>query len=320
LHDSYWDRLTNYLKTTNVQISGATLKLSSAELKAELKTSPTFRQQLQSALNTRLPQITAQVREFIEEVAKKAAPLGFNLVFLFDSFEKLRGTPSNEQEILASVERLFRNHIELLYLPNIHCVYSVPAWLNQLINYAEVRVIPSLRLWHKRTPPQTHDDPDSEGFAAVREILHRRFTGHDACVRIFGDPDANGHFPGAERLFTASGGALRDLLRLFRETLLQAQALPISNEIIDAAISEVRNDFRVSIEDARWLAKIHEEQAADLATSNASDVNRFTRLLDSHLVLYYRNDKDWYDSHPLVRDEVLRILALNPTPTGTTPE
>jgi len=36
------------------------------------------------------------------------------------------------------------------------------------------------------------------------------------------------------------------------------------------------------------------------------------RLLDSHLILYYRNDSSWYDIHPLVRAEVDRILAANP--------
>ena len=315
LHDSYWDRLVNYLTTTNVQISGATFKLSSVELKAELKTSPTFRRQLHDALNTRLPQIVAQVREFVEQVARRASPLGFNLVFLFDSFEKLRGTPSNEQEIMASVERLFRNHLELLRLPYIHCVYSVPAWLPYAINYAEVVVIPSLRLWHKRSISQAAGVPDEQGFKAVREVLHRRFTGSDACTLVFGPPDDAGIFPPAERLLAASGGALRDLLRLFRESLVQAQNLPLSSAVIDSAIANVRNDFRVSIEDARWLAKIHQEQAADPATSTAADLNRFMRLLDSHLVLYYRNDVNWYDSHPLVRDEVNRILALNPEPT-----
>ena len=42
--------------------------------------------------------------------------------------------------------------------------------------------------------------------------------------------------------------ALRDLLRLFRETLLLAQDLPVTSKVIDAAIAEVGNDFRVSIE------------------------------------------------------------------------
>jgi len=44
-------------------------------------------------------------------------------------------------------------------------------------------------------------------------------------------------------------------------------------------------------------------------------VNRYMRLLDSHLILFYRNDVSWYDSHPLVRDEVERIVTLNPDPT-----
>ncbi|MFN0168064.1 MAG: hypothetical protein ACKV22_16695 [Bryobacteraceae bacterium] len=316
VRESYWERLVNYLKTTDVQISGASFKFGGAELKAELRTSPSFRQQLQKALNERLPQITAQARTFVEEVtreaAPKAGPIPFRFVFLFDSFEKLHGTPSNEQEIMASVERLFRNHLELLQLPGIHCVYSVPAWLSQVISYAEVRVIPTLKLWRKRDASQTADVADENGFAAVREILQRRFGGHDACARIFGPPDAKGQFRGAESLFAASGGALRDLLRLFRETLLQGQDLPVTSKVIDAAIAEVRNDFRVSIEDARWLAKIHQEQAADLPTSSASDVNRFTRLLDSHLLLYYRNERDWYDIHPLVREEVARIVSLNP--------
>ncbi|HEY3839576.1 MAG TPA: hypothetical protein VGL72_23560, partial [Bryobacteraceae bacterium] len=294
-------------------------KLDAVELKAELRTSPTFRRQLQNALNSRLPQVVDQVRKFVEEVAKKVAPTGFNLVFLFDSFEKLRGTPSNEQEIMSSVERLFRNHLDLLRLPYVHCVYSVPAWLPFAINYEEVVVIPSLRLWHKRKLGQSASDPDEQGFVKVRDILHRRFTGPHACARIFGAPDGDARFPSAERLLEASGGALRDLLRLFREVLLQARELPVPSALIDAAIANVRNDFRVSVEDAQWLAKIHQEQAADPKTSNAPDVNRLMRLLDSHLVLYYRNDVNWYDSHPLVREEVNRILALNPEPLAPNP-
>ena len=105
---------------------------------------------------------------------------------------------------------------------------------------------------------------------------------------------------------------MRDLLRLFRETLLLTQTLPIPEKVIQQALATVRNDFKTSVEDARWLHKIHSEQAADPQTSKASDVNRYMRLLDSHLILFYRNDSSWYDSHPLVRDEVNRILAVNP--------
>jgi len=36
------------------------------------------------------------------------------------------------------------------------------------------------------------------------------------------------------------------------------------------------------------------------------------RLLETHFILYFKNDNDWYDIHPLVRDEVERIVRLNP--------
>ena len=95
----------------------------------------------------------------------------------------------------------------------------------------------------------------------LRQLLAKRFA--DAQARIFRALDEYGHYARAETLIAASGGALRDLLRLFREALLSAQFLPISDGVVEQAIATVRNDFKTSVEDARWLYKIHQEQAAD---------------------------------------------------------
>ncbi|HEX3685655.1 MAG TPA: hypothetical protein VHU83_24180 [Bryobacteraceae bacterium] len=73
-------------------------------------------------------------------------------------------------------------------------------------------------------------------------------------------------------------------------------------------------DFKPSVEDAHWLDKIHREQAADPQTAKAADVNRFMRLLDSHMILLYKNETSWYESLPLIREEVDRILASNREP------
>lgn len=77
-----------------------------------------------------------QVQAFVEDVVKavqKKDP-DRRVVFLFDSFEKLRGTPSNEQEIMTSIERLFGSSLEILQLPYVHCVYSVPAFVQFFVN------------------------------------------------------------------------------------------------------------------------------------------------------------------------------------------
>ena len=184
----------------------------------------------------------------------------------------------------------------------------MPAFV-QFFTYGELVIIPTIKVWKKRVPgqPETLHEP---GVEVLRALLGKRF-GKEAQERIFGPPDSRGQHEAIEKLIAASGGALRDLLRLFREALLAADCLPIPERVVAQAIATVRNDFKTSVEDARWLQKIHVEQSADPQTSKASDVNRYMRLLDSHLILFYRNDSSWYDSHPLVREEVERIMALN---------
>jgi hypothetical protein len=42
-----------------------------------------------------------------------------------------------------------------------------------------------------------------------------------------------------------------------------------------------------------------------------------TRFLDSHFVLYSVNDDEWYDIHPLIRDEVAEVMqATAATPSS----
>jgi len=41
-------------------------------------------------------------------------------------------------------------------------------------------------------------------------------------------------------------------------------------------------------------------------------VGRLSRFLDTHLVLYLTNGEDWYDVHPLIRDEVCALAKLAP--------
>jgi hypothetical protein len=321
LEDSYWSRLSNFLVNTQVNVSEVSFKLDPVSFKTELKSSPTFRQRVRKVIQSRLPEVRRQVEGFVEEVVKKVQQKdpSKRIVFLFDSFEKLRGTPSNEQEIMASIERLFGSYMEMLQLPFVHCVYSVPAFVQFFVTNCELVIIPTIKVWKKRAPGQAQETPHEPGRQKLRQILEKRL-GQANQQRIFGSANAEGRYESIETLISASGGALRDLLRLFREALLATQTLPIPTKTVHQAISTVRNDFKTSVEDARWLGKIHQEQAADPQTSKASDVNRYMRLLDSHMILFYRNDENWFDTHPLVRDEVNRILALNPEPAPAAKE
>jgi hypothetical protein len=315
--ESYWTRLSNYLTKTEVDLSELGFKgeletplkeivgglKTGVDLKLALRTTPTFRQRLQKFLSGRLGELKANVDKFVEDGVKairRKHGEAASVVFLFDSLEQIRGSLSKEQEVIRSVERLFTDHVRVLALPYIHAVYTVPPWLKFVMpNFDRIVMVPNVRQWNNDLERTEYP----AGWVALRALVHKRF-GEDGCRRFFGPPNAAGNYPGAERL-TAVCGRIRDLLLLLRESVLRADSLPVADDVIDAAISSVRGNFLpIAIEDARWLEQIGRRRSAALPSGRSDDVNRLTRFLDTSFVLYLTNGKEWYDIHPLIREEV----------------
>ncbi len=119
-----------------------------------------------------------------------------------------------------------------------------------------------------------------------------------------------------DRLTLASGGYLRDLFRLLQGVLRQARggALPVEEATLDNAIHEVRNSYLpLARNDALWLSTIMGSHNTELVMHRASgshndqnDLYNLSRFFDTHMVLCYRNGDEWYDVHPLLREEVRR--------------
>ena len=97
-----------------------------------------------------------------------------------------------------------------------------------------------------------------------------------------------------------------------REVILRAAVLPASEEAVQSAIASVRSAFLpIPLEDAQWLAGIADRREALLKTTSPDEVNRLTLLIDYHLVLYLKEqNREWYDIHPIIRDEVYRLATL----------
>lgn len=323
LKESYWERLWHYLNKTNVEITEVGIK-TGVELKMALKSAPSFRQRLQEMMTNRVNDLKSQMDKFIEECVQAIRARKGNdakIVFLFDSLEQIRGSASTEEAVTRSVEILFANYADKLQLPYVHCIYTVPPWLQFAApNLTDMEILPSIRQWSK---DERHEyEP---GWNVLRELLKKR-CGEDGFQRIFGPSDAQSKNALADQLIAVCGGHFRDLLYLLRESLLRARslpALPLNDQIIKAAISKVRGNFLpISIEDAIWLEKIERTRDCSLPSNKADDVQHLTRLLDTHFVLYLKNGGKWYDIHPLIRDEVAAIVArhkeTNP-PEATAP-
>ena len=299
----FWERIHDFLKQTKVEAVELSAALgtngASVGIKANLKSSPAFKQRLQEHMAGHLGAFVSAVRKFIEDRVKllRQHYPEKEIVLLLDSIEHIRGTLANAEDVHGSVEKLFSAHSEKLHLPDIHVIYTVPPYLK--IRYPNVDalyepggliVLPAFKLFEQ----DENRTPIPANFEAMERVVRqrgdwRRLLGNDRSL--------------LDRLIRNSGGHLRDLLRLLSQVLLRAKELPVPERIVDAAISQVRSTFLpIPNVDALWLAGIADSYQADLEELAA--LPSLSRFFDTHLVLCYRNGEEWYDVHPLVREHV----------------
>lgn len=327
--ESFWNRITHYLRTTSLHVTELTGQLEASnpakeilgdltaglEVKVALKEASSFRKRLREFLETRLTELKREVHAFVEagvKALRKKRGEDVRVVFIFDQLEQFRGSASNEQDVIRSVERVFASHLDKLKLPYVHAVYTVPAWLQFVLpGVIEIEVLPSFRIW-KNDAMRSRDD---EGFAAIRDLLFRRCQA-EGFERLFGVGDGAREHPLADKLIEASGGYFRDLLRLLRELVVrvttQSQSLPVDEDLVKGAIQRVREHYaNISVEDAEWVQHVAETRSCSPRSASPAEAARITRLLDLHLVFYFSNGEDWYDAHPLVRQEAELITKRN---------
>lgn len=329
--ETFWDRLVRFLDAeVHVKEASAKAELQSPEskllggiktgvdLKFEIKSATSFRQTLQAVLSKRLQTFKASVDKFFEDGVKLIHNKHGDetqIVFIFDQLEQLRGTLQTEQDVIRSVERIFSIHIDLLKIPYMHMIFTAPPWLKFVLpGTTKVTLLSTVHLWNK-DPERSRCEPT---WSVFRSLVKRRL-GEEGLLRLFGPPPAQQER--VDRLIDVCGGHFRDLLRLLRDTVVRATslpALPVSDAVLDHAVNSARRDFLpIAADDAQWLAKIAAVRATALPNTEATAVNRLARFLDSHFVLYFVNGDEWYDIHPLIRDEVAEVIKA--TPLAPTP-
>lgn len=312
--EGFFTRFVHWLRTTHVKLEGidAETKVPGTDIGLNFKTSlrevASFRQQLRESMAARLGDLRRQVHEFFMFGRKKIlekVPKATGVVFIFDQLEQLRDTITTEGRVAESVATLIANHRADLQIPLFHMVFTVPPWLKfKLAELAKIRLLYNVKLWN-------NDDkrsPHKAGRQTMRRLVGRRFT-PDGMKRYFGKLRKDGSSPLADQLIEAAGGHFRDLIILLRETLLRAKSLPITASVVDAAIANLRSSFLpMPAADAAWLHEIGQKRDSLLKDRSPESVQRMTFFLDTHCALVLRNGEEWYDIHPIIRDEVEEIV------------
>lgn len=134
-----------------------------------------------------------------------------------------------------------------------------------------------------------------EGVRALAGVLAARFE----IGRLMGEV-------AQEEVVQASGGRLAHLMFLAREIVLNAKVFPVTSDVVGVAIAKLRDE----------VLSFGENDVPSLAT-----VARTRKLTAdaSRALVAYRNGREWYDVHPLLRDKVLadaREPTPHPTPVG----
>ena len=312
--EGFWTRFVNFLWKTEIKLDGLEAKaaIPSSDIGLNFKTSlkdvPSFRRQLRQKLASRIGEVRREVHEFFDfgrktvQAAKKSSR---NIVFLFDQLEQLRDPIGTDGQVVDSVTTLMANHRSDLKVPLFHMVFTVPPWLKfKLPMMGDIRMLYNVKLWR-------NDDKRSRfgaGYKTMQRVVERRFT-RPGMERFFGKPTKAGAFSLADKLIDASGGHFRDLIILLRESVLRATELPISAHVVDAAINNLRTSYRPSnLVDAQLLQQIGQQRDCMLKDLTPESLQRITFFLDTHCALILKNGEEWYDVHPLIRDDVEEIL------------
>jgi hypothetical protein len=286
---------------TRVEFQEVVGKVGGLNIKASLRTDPTFRQVLQRRAAGHLAELVSDTRQYVDETVTAIPPdrLNEGLVLIADSIENISGTISNAEDVQTSLERLFTSQATNLHLPGVHVVYTVPPWLKIRAPGISARFSGGLQVLHplKVREPDDGRRPLPASLDALFRVVSARRLATAAGVREVLD-----------RLSLESGGHLRDLLRMLSEIVRRANRLPVDDQTVQRAITQIKSELLpIAIEDARWLQRIAETY--DAALEEIARLPRLVTFLDSHLVLCYRNGDEWYDVHPLVRDEVAQFAA-----------
>jgi hypothetical protein len=292
VHESYYTRALSFLKDTNVTVTELGWD-QGAVLKANLKQDPTVRRRVREHLAGHLGAFTRDVHEYCFSVVTRVqqATGKQKVVLILDSIEQVSGV--NTQEVFASVVEMFRGQADKLRVPFVHVVYTVPPWLDYKAPgvarlYSGAYQLPCVRVRNK------DGAPNEEGLALLREVVGKRgdyaaLLGSDAAV--------------LNELSLASGGYLRDLLRMVQNALRGARHtnLPITDGQRRRAIIDLANGLRkLNKRDLEVLSAVHAAKQAEL--EDELQIPSLSRLFDNNLLLNYRNGEEWLDAHPLVWD------------------
>lgn len=244
-----------------------------ASTMASVKAGSSQRETVRTVLKRELSVFMDRLNMLIATARQTLQDKGFkDIVLIVDGMEKMHYELNDEG--VSTHTDLFIRHAEQLRAPQCHIIYTVPVSLayneNLGADFDDPLVLPMVRI-------------DSAGLAKLIELVERRVD----TQQVFSEPDL------LERLVCASGGVVRDLMRLVRMAT-DTDADTITTADVDYALKTLRNEYDRLIRnsDIPMFRRIQQERRIQGGDEDAA------RLLHLRLVLEYQNGARSAALHP----------------------
>ncbi len=248
-----------------------------ASITASVKAGSSQRESIRIALKRELSVFMNRLNVLIATAREHVQANGYrDIVLIVDGMEKMH-YELNADGVSTHTD-LFVRHAEQLRAPQCHIIYTVPVSLayNQNLgaDFDDIQVLPMVRT-------------DAAGIAKLTELVERRVD----TQQVFSEPEL------VEHLVRASGGVVRDLMRLV-SLAADTDEDTIAAADVDYALRTLRNEYDrlIHSNDIPIFRRIQQERRIQGGDEEAA------RLLNLRLVLEYQNGERWAALHPAAAD------------------
>jgi len=275
------------------------LSLGIGKLSAKTKDSPDVRSKLRGYMEPKTNGLLDLINQEILTPAiadlKKLGKEG--LVVIVDNLDRVDDSPKPWGR--PQTEYLFVDRAEQLRKLQCHLVYTMPLALRFSRDYGTLTarfmtdpiVLPMVPV--VRRDGTTHQ----EGMALLRQmILSRVMPDSSESDRLKSVTEVFDSITTLDRLCFASGGHVRNIMRLLNDALRKQRGLPVTIEVLEETIRKRRNELVLSIDDEEWslLRQVN-------ATKKVVGDTGYQTLIRSMYVYEYQDDDgSWFEVNPVL--------------------
>ena len=289
-----WDKVRPLIAAVDPSGGKVELDLTFVKFAATLKAN----RRLKHRLDLRAASDQEEAKDVLHMLARMLAEDvlredGGGVALIIDSLEKLGGaTPEAKRNNIAVAQAAFSETGNLLHLPGIHCIYTVPPILAVQGSVpaafeGNAQMLRAVKVYDLKTGKR-----QDEGIDGLRALLERRID-----VRaLFGQGERLAEF------IRMSGGHVQDLLRMAARAISRhrktRQPLPVGDEPLRRTVGEFSAQrMPMELPAAELLEKVRAEHRIKRVPP---DLYPFLlTLLHESAILAYPDDPEWYDAHPL---------------------